>query len=130
MGLVTNLNNFVWRKCTRWASKEMASSCSVRTMKYICLFYSCLMHEWCVVCLMFVIIMIGYTHAIVVLSYKPHLDQLLCTWYTSWHFTSREILCLVVLQISWYSMSRATPCLMKMKISTEIFWILDANICV
>ena len=51
MGLVTNLNNLIacWTSM-RWTGKEMASSCSVRTMRYICLFDSCLMYERCVVC--------------------------------------------------------------------------------
>ena len=146
MGLVMNLNNFiVWRTCTRWTGKEMASGCSVRTVRYICLFGSCLMHEQCGllnVCYYEWLyhrqrfapsIIYGYTHAIVVnlfvLSYKPCLDQSSCTWYASWHFTSRGISHLVVLHVLCYSMSRATPRLVKTKISMKNFWILHVNIC-
>ena len=66
-----------------------------------------------------------WLYAIVVnllmVSNKPSLDWLLCTWYVSWHFKSHGALYLMAFHASWYSTSCANPCLLKMKVSTGNF---------
>ena len=67
MCLVANIKqSYCLVHCMSWTNKEMASGCSVRTVRYVCLFGSFLthepQHERCVVCLMLVIITSGYTH--------------------------------------------------------------------
>ena len=57
-------------------------------------------HKRCVVCLMFVIIMSGYTH-------EPRLDWSPYTY----------MICLVALHVSWNFMPRCTPRLMILHVS-------------
>ena len=86
------------------------------TVRYICLFVSCLTHKWHVVCLMFVNITSGYMHAVVVnlflLSYVlalsgPVAVYMIClvTFHVSWNFMPCCTPRLVILHMLCYSMS-------------------------